>query len=239
MKLFANILLAALVGLASSASLAADEHAATPNEAAAAPAKPAKPDPAKGDTLFSASTPTIQSCASCHGADGNSGIRPTPSWRSSTPSTSSSSCRSSRAGKRKNPIMQGFAAQLSDQDMRNIAAYVGTAKKAKTGFARTRNWSRWARRSTAAASPTARSRLRRLPQPQRRRHPGPVPAPVRPARRLHRGRAAHRLPRRRPQQQPQMTQVCRQAERPRNPRRGRLHRRPALTTPGHHAPALN
>jgi cytochrome c553 len=57
------------------------------------------------------------------------------------------------------------------QDMKNIGAYVGT-QKAKAGFAQaTRNWSRSAKRSTAAAPRTAQlARLRRLPQPERRRH---------------------------------------------------------------------
>jgi len=93
MKLFANIVLAALVGIASSVSFAADEHAAAP--AAPAAAKPAKPDPAKGDALFNATPANSQSCASCHNADGNSAIAANPSWRSSIPNTSSSSCRTS------------------------------------------------------------------------------------------------------------------------------------------------
>jgi cytochrome c553 len=40
-----------------------------------------------------------------------------------------------KSGKRPNPIMQGFAAQLSDQDMRNIAAFI-VSQKNKTGFAK-------------------------------------------------------------------------------------------------------
>jgi cytochrome c553 len=135
MKLFANILLAALVGLASSASLAADEHAATPNEAAAAPAKPAKPDPAKGDTLFSASTPTIQSCASCHNADGNSSIAANPKLAQQHPEYIVKQLQDFKSGKRKNSVMTSMASHLSDQDMRDIAWFVGS-KKVKTGFSK-------------------------------------------------------------------------------------------------------
>ncbi|MGJ7495745.1 c-type cytochrome [Variovorax sp. RT4R15] len=133
MKLFAQILLAALMGVAASASLAADAPAAAP--VAAAPAKPAKPDLAKGDTLFNASTPTIQSCASCHNADGNSSIPANPKLAQQHPEYILKQLQEFKAGKRKNAVMTPMAAHLSDQDMRDIAWFVG-AKKAKTGFSK-------------------------------------------------------------------------------------------------------
>jgi len=133
MKLFAQFLLAALMGVAASASLAADEHAAAP--AAAAPAKPAKPDPAKGDTLFNASTPTIQSCASCHNADGNSSIPANPKLAQQHPEYILKQLQEFKTGKRKNAVMTPMASHLSDQDMRDIAWFVG-AKKVKTGFSK-------------------------------------------------------------------------------------------------------
>jgi cytochrome c553 len=40
-----------------------------------------------------------------------------------------------KSGKRKNAIMQGFAATLSDEDMRNISAWA-SQQKAKPGFAK-------------------------------------------------------------------------------------------------------
>ena len=40
-----------------------------------------------------------------------------------------------KSGKRKNPIMQGFASALSEDDMKNIA-YWAASKKAKPGFAK-------------------------------------------------------------------------------------------------------
>jgi len=132
MKLFANIVLAALVGLASSVSSAADEPAAAP---AAAPAKPAKPDPAKGDTLFSASTSTVQSCASCHNADGNSTIAANPKLAQQHPEYILKQLQDFKSGKRKNSIMSPMAANLSDQDMRDIAWFVAS-KKIKTGFSK-------------------------------------------------------------------------------------------------------
>ena len=132
MKLFANILLAALVGIASSASFAADEHAAAPS--AAAPA-PAKPDPAKGDTVFNATPANSQSCASCHNADGNSAIAANPKLAQQHPEYILKQLQDFKSGKRKSAIMQPMAAKLSDEDMRNIAWFVGS-KKIKTGFSK-------------------------------------------------------------------------------------------------------
>ncbi|MET0543412.1 MAG: c-type cytochrome [Variovorax sp.] len=133
MKLFAKFLLAALVGVAVVPGFAADEHAAAP--AAAAPAKPAKPDPAKGDTLFSASTPTVQACASCHNADGNSSIAANPKLAQQHPEYILKQLQDFKSGKRKNAIMTPLASNLSDQDMRDIAWFVGS-KKIKTGFSK-------------------------------------------------------------------------------------------------------
>ena len=136
MKLFAKFLLAALVGAAAVApSFAADEHGSAPAAAAAAPAKPAKPDPAKGDTLFSASTPTIQSCASCHNADGNSSIAANPKLAQQHPEYIVKQLQEFKSGKRKNSVMTSMASHLSDQDMRDIAWFVGS-KKIKPGFSK-------------------------------------------------------------------------------------------------------
>jgi cytochrome c553 len=132
MKLFANFLLAALMGVAASASFAAEEPAAAP---AAAAAKPAKPDPAKGDTLFNATPANSQSCASCHNADGNSAIAANPKLAQQHPEYILKQLQDFKSGKRKSPIMQPLAAKLSEQDMRDIAWFVGS-KKIKTGFSK-------------------------------------------------------------------------------------------------------
>lgn len=133
MKLFAQFLLAALVGVAVAPSFAADAPAAAP--AAAAPAKPAKPDPAKGDTLFNAGSATVQSCASCHNADGNSAIPANPKLAQQHPEYIVKQLEEFKSGKRKSAIMKPFASTLSEQDMRDIAWFVGT-KKVKTGFSK-------------------------------------------------------------------------------------------------------
>jgi len=133
MKLFAHFLLAALLGAAASASFAADDPAAKP--AAAEPAKAAKPDPAKGDTVFNATPANSQSCASCHNADGNSAIPANPKLAQQHPEYILKQLQDFKSGKRKSAIMKPLASALSDEDMRNIAWFVG-AKKIKTGFSK-------------------------------------------------------------------------------------------------------
>ncbi|WP_307688320.1 c-type cytochrome [Variovorax ginsengisoli] len=130
MKLFAKLMLAALVGAASSASFAADEPAP-----AAAVAKPAKPDPAKGDTVFNATPANSQSCASCHNADGNSAIASNPKLAQQHPEYILKQLQDFKSGARKSAIMKPLASALSEEDMRNIAWFVGS-KKIKTGFSK-------------------------------------------------------------------------------------------------------
>jgi len=130
MKLFAKFMLAALVGAASSASFAADAPAP-----AVAIAKPAKPDPAKGDTVFNATPANSQSCASCHNADGNSAIAANPKLAQQHPEYILKQLQDFKSGARKSAIMKPFASALSEEDMRNIAWFVGS-KTVKTGFSK-------------------------------------------------------------------------------------------------------
>jgi cbb3-type cytochrome c oxidase subunit III len=133
---FCFVLAAALAALAipSLAQTAAPATHGTPAEpaahaaAAAAPA-PAKPDANLGSQKFDAV------CAACHGAGGNSGTPANPRLAQQHPEYIVKQLQEFKSGKRPSPIMQGFAAQLTDADMRNIAAYVG-GNKAKPGFAK-------------------------------------------------------------------------------------------------------
>jgi len=132
MKLFAPVLLAALLcATGAGTALAAEGPAAAP----AAAAKPAKPDPAKGDTLFNTAPPNGVSCASCHNADGNSAIAANPKLAQQHPEYILKQLQDFKAGKRKNAVMQPMVAPLSEQDMRDIAWFVGS-KKIKPGFAK-------------------------------------------------------------------------------------------------------
>ena len=97
--------------------------------AADAPAAPAKPDLAKG----SASYGTV--CAACHGADGNSSVPLQPTLAQQHPEYLVKQLLEFKSGVRKDPIMVGFAGMLSEQDARNIAAWLATQKE-KPGFAK-------------------------------------------------------------------------------------------------------
>lgn len=117
MKLIASLLIAAaLVAPALTAQ-------------AAEPAKVAKPDLAKGEASYAGV------CAACHGADGNSGSPANPKLAQQHPDYIVKQLQEFKSGKRANAIMSGMVAALSDDDMKNIAAYVGS-KKAQTNFAK-------------------------------------------------------------------------------------------------------
>ncbi len=132
MKLPASLLMAALLAatsLLSHAQTAAAPAAPAAAAPAAAAAAPAKPDLVQGESKYTAV------CAACHGADGNSGIPANPKLSQQHPEYLVKQLQEFKSGKRPNPIMQPFASQLSDADMKNIAYWV-TAKKGKAGFAK-------------------------------------------------------------------------------------------------------
>lgn len=130
MKSLASLLLAAFAAYAIPA--AAQQPAAptqSPTAPAAAAKAPAKPDLVQGEAKYTAV------CAACHGADGNSGTPANPKLAQQHPEYIVKQLQEFKAGKRASPVMQGFAAQLSEADMKNVAAFVGS-KKAKPGFAK-------------------------------------------------------------------------------------------------------
>jgi len=112
------------------AAMAASVFNASANTPAPAPAaKAAKPNLAKGEASFGAV------CAACHGADGNSGTPAYPKLAQQHPEYLVKQLQEFKSGKRANAVMSGFASTLSDDDMRNIAFWVGS-KAAKPGFAK-------------------------------------------------------------------------------------------------------
>jgi cytochrome c553 len=117
MKLFASLLIAAALAVPAL------------NAQANAPQAAAKPDLAKGEASYGAV------CASCHGADGNSGSPANPKLAQQHPEYLVKQLQEFKSGKRANAIMSGMSASLSDQDMKNIGAWLGT-QKAKPGFAK-------------------------------------------------------------------------------------------------------
>jgi cytochrome c553 len=91
--------------------------------------KAAKPDLAKGEAIVAGV------CAACHAADGNSMIPANPKLAQQHPEYILKQLQEFKSGKRANPVMMGFAAQLSPEDMRNVAYFVAS-KTASPGFAK-------------------------------------------------------------------------------------------------------
>ncbi len=70
---------------------------------------------------------TGQSCIDCHGADGNAPIDPTyPKLGGQYADYLAHALQAYRSGDRQNALMTGQAAQLSDQDISDLAAYFGS-----------------------------------------------------------------------------------------------------------------
>lgn len=104
---------------------------ATSAFAADAPAAP-KVDLAKGGASYAAT------CASCHGADGNSAVPAQPNLAGQHPEYTIKQLLEFKSGTRKDPVMQGFAAPLSEAEARNIGYWLAS-QKAKPGFAKNKD----------------------------------------------------------------------------------------------------
>jgi cytochrome c553 len=89
----------------------------------------AKPDLARGQAI------ATQVCAACHSVDGSRGTPANPILAGQHPEYIVKQLTEFKADKRKNPIMKGFASALSEEDMRNVAAFYAS-KQAKPGFAK-------------------------------------------------------------------------------------------------------
>lgn len=63
------------------------------------------------------------SCAACHGADGNSPVAMFPKLAGQEQDYLYHSLKAYKSGKRKNPIMGAQVSNLSDLDMKDLAAY--------------------------------------------------------------------------------------------------------------------
>lgn len=116
MKLLAPLMMAALLA-APAYSLAAEEAKA-----------PAKPNLAQGEAKYA------PLCVACHGADGNSGTPINPKLAQQHPDYLVKQLQEFKSGKRASAVMKGFAAVLSDEDMKNISAWLAS-QQAKPGFA--------------------------------------------------------------------------------------------------------
>ncbi|WP_454765190.1 c-type cytochrome [Cupriavidus campinensis] len=100
---------AAMTGLASAAEQAA-----------------AKADPAKGETLYSQGAPdrNVPACLSCHGAAGNSGAAANPKLAGQQAEYVHKQLTDFKDKSRNNAIMTPYASALTDQEMKDVGAYL-------------------------------------------------------------------------------------------------------------------
>lgn len=80
------------------------------------PSTPAAGDPQAGKQKSAV-------CQSCHGPDGNSPSPQFPKLAGQYPDYLVMVLKEYKSGQRKNPIMAGFAAKLSERDMEDLASY--------------------------------------------------------------------------------------------------------------------
>ena len=109
----------------SMSAFAAEEHAAPAH--AAAPA-PAKADPAKGATLYDSgdTARNLPACVSCHGAAGNSTISANPRLAGQNAGYIYKQLVDFTTPNRNHPVMTTYAKLLTDDEKKNIAAYLDT-----------------------------------------------------------------------------------------------------------------
>ena len=112
--------------------------AASSIAAHAADAKPApKADPAKGEAIYTNgdNARNIISCASCHGAAGNSTIVQNPKLSAQHDAYLIKQLMEFKGPARNNAVMTSIAKPLTDEDMRNISAYL-SKQQPKPGAAK-------------------------------------------------------------------------------------------------------
>ena len=91
-----------------------------------------KADLAKGQAF------ATQVCVACHAFDGSRGAPVNPILAGQHAGYLAKQLAEFKSGKRNNPVMKGFASMLSDDDMRNVAAFYAS-KQAKPGFAKNKD----------------------------------------------------------------------------------------------------
>jgi cytochrome c553 len=129
-----------------SAVMAGSVFAATP-----AP-KAEKPDLAKGEAIVGGV------CAACHMADGNSSTPVNPKLAQQHPEYIIKQLQEYKSGKRANAVMMGFASQLSDADMRNVAYFLAS-KRPSPDSPKKKSLLPWVKRFTAVVLPTVKLQL--------------------------------------------------------------------------------
>ena len=122
----------AVLGLLVALSPLATLHAQTAAQAPKTAKPAAKADLAKGQAV------SAQVCAACHTADGSRGIPANPILQGQHADYLVKQLTEFKSGKRDNAIMKGMAAPLSDEDIKNVAAFYA-GKAAPQGAAKTKD----------------------------------------------------------------------------------------------------
>jgi cytochrome c553 len=109
-------------------------------DAAHAPPAAAKADPAKGGSLYDTGDNArgLPACASCHGAGGNSTINTNPKLAGQIDTYIHKQLVDFTTPSRNQPVMTTYAKMLSDDEKKNIAAWLAT-QQPKQGAARNKD----------------------------------------------------------------------------------------------------
>lgn len=120
------------------ATLAVSGFASASDKPAVAAA--VKADPAKGATLYDNGDAArgLPACVSCHGAAGNSTISTNPKLAGQIDAYAYKQLVDFTTPNRNNPIMTPYAKMLTDEDKKNVAAYLGK-QAAKQGAAKNKD----------------------------------------------------------------------------------------------------
>jgi cytochrome c553 len=109
-------------------------------DAAHAPPAAAKVDPAKGGSLYDTGDNArgLPACVSCHGAGGNSTINTNPKLAGQIDTYLHKQLVDFTTPARNQPVMTTYAKMLSEDEKKNIAAYLAT-QQPKQGAARNKD----------------------------------------------------------------------------------------------------
>jgi cytochrome c553 len=102
--------------------------------------RPAKPDAAKGATLYDSGDAArgLPACLSCHGANGNSTMAANPKLSNQIEAYTHKQLVDFTTPQRVNPVMTTYAKMLTDEEKRNVAAYLAV-QKTKQGAAKNKD----------------------------------------------------------------------------------------------------
>jgi cytochrome c553 len=134
-RAFLPVVAAAFLGTALLSGIARAETAAP-----AAAAAPAKPDPAKGSTLYANgdTARNIPACVTCHGAGGNSTMAANPKLANQNQHYLYKQLVDFTTPARVNPIMTPYAKALNDTEKHDLAAFLATQPE-KPGAAKNKD----------------------------------------------------------------------------------------------------